>query len=190
MRGAVEGLGTPHPLARQLPAMYAADEFAQRLLAALDDVVAPVYATLDNLAAYVDPRLGPTDFVDWLAGWVAATVDQDWPVERRREAVARAVRLHGMRGTPRGLTEQVRVAFGVTVEVTDSGGTAWSPTPGADLPGSPQAEVTVRVRPEDQHMVPLTRLRELVDANRPAHVRYAVDVAGVGATEASTPAEG
>ncbi|MGC9670035.1 phage tail protein I [Planosporangium sp. 12N6] len=176
MRRAVPGLGTPHPLGLRLPAMYADDDFAQRLLAALDEVVAPVYATLDNLAAYLDPALAPDDFVDWLAGWVAADSDVDWPVARRREAVACAVEQHRLRGTLRGLAAQVRMTFGVTVEVTDTGGTAWSQTPGADLPGSPEPAVTVRVRPQAGREVSVARLRELVDAIRPAHVAYTVEV--------------
>jgi phage tail-like protein len=185
MRRAVEGLATPHPLGRQLPAIYAADDFAQRLLAGLDTVVAPVYATLDTLWAYLDPRLAPADFVDWLGGWVAADMvagsaadaaDAADSPAARREAVRRAVELHRVRGTGWGLAEQLRTAFGVTAEVVDSGGTTWSPTPGADLPGSPEPSMTVRVRPAGGDVVPVARLRELIEANRPAHVTYTVEI--------------
>lgn len=175
MRRAVEGLATPHPLGRQLPAIYAADDFAQRLLAALDTVVAPVHVTLDNLWAYLDPQLAPADFVDWLGGWVAADAAIDAPAARR-EAVRRAVELHRVRGTGQGLAEQVRMAFGVTAEVVDSGGTTWSLTPGAELPGSPEPSMTVRVHPTGGNPVPAARLRELIEANRPAHVTYTVEI--------------
>jgi phage tail-like protein len=176
MRAAVEDLDTPHPLHAQLPAVYADDAFAGRLLAALDSVLAPVFATLDCLPGYLDPRLAPADFVDWLGGWVAADVDADWPLPRRREAVARAVELHRLRGTRRGLAEQIRMAFGVTAEIAESGGTSWSATPRSPLPGSAETALTVRVRVRDPAAVPLAQLRHLVETNRPAHVPCRVEV--------------
>ncbi|MFY1691450.1 phage tail protein [Plantactinospora sp. WMMB782] len=176
MRGAVPGLGTPHPFGGRLPAIYGSDELAARLLAGFDEVLAPVHSTLDNFAAYLDPRLAPADFVDWLAGWVAAETAPGWTVRQRREAVASAVALHRIRGTARGLAEQVRTVFGVRPEVTENGGTAWSSTPGGPLPGTAAPALTVTVRAPDPDLVPLARLRALVEANRPAHVPCTVRV--------------
>jgi phage tail-like protein len=185
MRGAVPDLGTPHPFGRRLPAIYATDELAGRLLAAFDEVLAPVHSTLDNLAAYLDPRLAPADFVDWLAGWVAAETAPGWTLRQRREAVANAVALHRIRGTAPGLAEQVRTVFGVSPEITESGGTAWSSTPGGPLPGTAAPALTVTVRVPDPDLVPLPRLRALVEANRPAHVPCTVRIVveGDGAPE-------
>ncbi|GGK10011.1 phage tail protein [Pilimelia anulata] len=176
MRAAVPGLGTAHPLHRGLPAVYASDELAGRLLAGFDEVLAAVHGTLDNLAAYVDPRLAPADFVDWLAGWVAAETGPGWTVEQRRTAVAEAVALHRRRGTAAGLAAQVETVLGVRPEVVDSGGTAWSTEPGTPLPGGARARVTVTVRVPDAAAVPADRLRALVAANRPAHVAYEVRI--------------
>ncbi|MFF5218372.1 phage tail protein [Micromonospora sp. NPDC000442] len=170
MRGALAGLGTPQPFGRRLPAIYGTDELTGRLLAAFDEVLAPVHSTLDNLAAYLDPRLAPHDFVDWLASWVAAETAPGWTLEQRRTAVANAVALHRMRGTARGLAEQVRTVFGVWPEINESGGAAWSSTPGGPLPGSAVPALTVTVRVSDPGLVPSARLRALVEANRPAHV--------------------
>jgi phage tail-like protein len=176
MRAAVEDLDTPHPLHAQLPAVYADDDFAGQLLTALDAVLAPVFATLDCLPGYLNPRLAPADFVDWLGGWVAADVDAGWPLPRRREAVARAVEMHRLRGTRRGLAEQVRMAFGVEPEIEESGGVSWSATPRSPLPGSAEAALTVRVHARDPAAVPLAQLRLLVETNRPAHVPCQVEV--------------
>ncbi|GAA3733120.1 phage tail protein [Plantactinospora mayteni] len=176
MRGAVPGLGTPHPFVRRLPAIYATDELAGRMLAAFDEVLAPVHSTLDNLAAYLDPRLAPADFVDWLAGWVAAETAPGWTLGQRREAVADAVLRHRVRGTARGLAEQVQMVFGVWPEITENGGTAWSSTPGGPLPGTAVPALTVTVRVSEPDLVPLDRLQALVEANRPAHVPCTVRV--------------
>src|SRR5690242_8134058 len=102
-RAAVPGLPSRHPIGEQLPALYADDDFAQRFTAGLDTVLAPVFATLDNLSAYFDPRLAPADFLTWLASWVGADDDSRVPLELRREVVGRALELHRLRGTRRGL---------------------------------------------------------------------------------------
>lgn len=99
-RAAVPGLPSRYPIGGQLPALYAEDDFAQRFTAGLDTVLAPVFATLDNLPAYFDPRLAPADFLSWLAAWVGGVDDPRWPVELRREAVARAVELHRRMAVP------------------------------------------------------------------------------------------
>jgi len=69
-------------------------------------VLAPVPCTLDNLGEHLDPELAPADIVDWLAGWVGAMIDENWPVERRR-AVAQTVAPCRRRGSVRGLAEAV-----------------------------------------------------------------------------------
>ncbi|MFE4538012.1 phage tail protein [Streptomyces scopuliridis] len=175
-RAAVPGLPSRYPIGEQLPALYADDDFAQRFTAGLDTVLAPVFATLDNLPAYLDPRVTPTDFLTWLASWVGAADDPRWPVELRREAVVRAVELHRWRGTKRGLVEALRLALGVHVEVTGDGGAAWSSTAGADLPPESPSGTLVRVWPGREARVDPDRVRETVRAMCPAHTVCRVEV--------------
>lgn len=163
-RAAVPGLPSRHPIGEQLPALYADDDFAQRFTSGLDVVLAPVFATLDNLAAYLDPRVAPDDFVEWLAGWVGA---EETPLAVRREAVARAVELHGRRGTRRGLTEALTLALGVHADVVGDGGTAWSRSPGADLPPTSPDGPVVRVWPSDA--VDPARVHAIVRTMCPVH---------------------
>lgn len=87
MRTGVPGLPTPHPLIEQLPAVYLEQDFLQRFLAALDDVLAPVLLTIDNLPAHLDPRSAPDDFLAWLAQWVAVEPYEDSAPDRQRAAV-------------------------------------------------------------------------------------------------------
>ena len=42
MRGGLTGLASAHPLGPTLPAIYQDDDFGQRMLEALDIVVAPI----------------------------------------------------------------------------------------------------------------------------------------------------
>ncbi|QNP70141.1 phage tail protein [Streptomyces roseirectus] len=175
-RAAVPGLPSRYPIGGQLPALYADDDLAQRFTAGLDTVLAPVFATLDNLPSYLDPRVAPSDFVDWLAGWVGASADPRWTVELRREAVARAVELHRWRGTRRGLTDALRLALGVHVEIVDDGAAIWSSTPGADLPPASDAGPLIRVRPDRDPHVDAGRVHSIVRAMCPAHTPCRVEL--------------
>ena len=62
------------------------------------------------------------------------------------------------------------------VEVSESGGARWSPSPGGSLPGEPNAALGVVVRPPAGVEVDLDRLDALVRSVKPAHVRHAVSV--------------
>jgi len=176
MRALVPGLRSPHPLGPVLPAIYQDDDFAQRLLDGLDAVVAPIYNTLDNFDAYLDPWLTPADFLDWLAGWVGIALDDSWDENRRRAIVARAVDLYRMRGTAVALAGQVEIQTGGKVEIIENGATSWSVDPGGELPGSPEPLVVVRVTVPDPKAVDGTRLDALVSAAKPAHVMHRIEL--------------
>ncbi|BCY05787.1 phage tail protein [Actinoplanes sp. L3-i22] len=175
-RAAIPGLRSPDPVGRRLPAVYAGDDLAQRLTGGFDQVLAPVHATLDSLWAYLTPALAPDDFVDWLGGWVGATAGPDRPADQRRTTVINAVATHRLRGTAAGLRAEIRDLFGVEAEVVESGGTSWSPTPGSALPGAAEPDLLVRVRVAAPSEVFEARLREFVEANRPAHVPCRIEV--------------
>lgn len=180
MRGSVAGLASPHPLGPALPALYQEDDFAQSMMSALDEVLAPVVSTIDNIDAYLDPYLTPEDFLTWLGGWVGLAIDETWTIERRREAVGRAVELYRRRGTPLGLEQQIEIHTGGTVEITENGGTAWSIDPGGELPGSPKPLVVVRVHVDDPKSIDPVRLDALVGAAKPAHVEHRVEIVRAG----------
>jgi phage tail-like protein len=184
MRGMVEGLVSPHPLGAGLPALYQEDTFAQGLTGALDEVLAPIFATLDGLPAYLDPAIAPADFLDWLSGWVGVTLDETWPLERRRQLVADAAQLYRSRGTVAGLAAQVAIYTGGDVAVEDNGAAAWSGTSGGTVPGKAAPLLKVRVSVEDPNAVSLARLEALVATAKPAHVPHTIEVVALSARAA------
>jgi phage tail-like protein len=175
-RAYAKSLTSPHPLGGYLPALYQDDEFAQRWTAGLDAVLAPIFNSIDNFEAYLDPRLAPLDFLDWLATWMGLVADETWPVERRRAFVSQASVLYRMRGTPRGLAAHVQIFSGGQVEILERGGAAWSTTAGAKLPGSPGFDLIVRVRLDDPASVDASRLDAIVAAAKPAHLTHRVEL--------------
>ena len=175
-RAAVPDLPSRHPIGARLPALYAADSFAQRFTSGLDVVLAPILSTLDNIAEHLDPLLTPEDFVAWLACWVAADLDPDWPEPARRRAVAAAVAEHRWRGTARGLVEQLLRNANVHARIHDGGGVAWSATAGGALPDQPQREIVVEVWPAGPGPVDQKRVAALVAAACPVHLSSSVRV--------------
>lgn len=173
-RGSVDGLASPHPLGHALPGLYQDDTFTQRFTAAFDEILGPVFLTLDNFDAYLDAGLAPDDFLEWVAGWVGVTLDETWPPERRRALVARAVELYGLRGTARGLREFIEVMTGVAPEIDESGGVAWSSSPGGELPGRDGRSLIVRVRTAEQ--IDARAVEAAASAWRPAHITLQVEV--------------
>lgn len=145
-RSAHGEIATAAPLSGGLPALYReptaheqdkyqrylrnrleadAGSFVQRFTEALDEVLAPVLATLDNLPAYFDPKTAPEHFLDWLAGWVGLELFEKWPAELRRRLVADAVKRHRQRGTMLGVENVVAIFVDVNPEqitIRESGG--------------------------------------------------------------------
>ncbi|MEU9571679.1 phage tail protein [Streptomyces massasporeus] len=184
MRGSIDGLGSSAPIGGMLPAVFADDDLAQRFVGGLDDVVAPILSVLDCLDTYFRPSLAPLDFTQWLGSWVGAETEGDEPEPLLRAAVAAAAYLHRIRGTRRGLSEAVRLAFGVEPEITESGGASWNARPLGPFPGAPRPHLHVHLRLPAPTTADRHRLDTLVSAARPAHMPYTVQVT---ATPERTP---
>ncbi|MFJ2762577.1 phage tail protein [Streptomyces prasinus] len=213
MRGSIDGLDSSAPIGAMLPAIFAEDDLAQRFVAGLDEVLAPFLVVLDNLDSYFDPALAPVDFTRWLADWVGAETDGietgtdgdddraggtehagaggaaagGSEGERRlRAAVAAATYLHRVRGTRRGLSEAVRLVFGVTPRITESGAAEWHARPLGPVPGDRRPHLHVSLALPDPAPADAYRLDALVAAARPAHMPYTVEVTAATAAERTT----
>jgi phage tail-like protein len=156
--------------------MLVEDDFAQRFVGGIDDVLAPIISTIDNIPAYLDPWLAPPDFLDWLAHWVGVAIESSWPLERRRAIVAHASDVYAWRGTARGLAEAVEAATGVVPEVRDPGGVAVSAVPGAADGAAAAGPVVVILRVPDPASIDRAHIDALVRAAVPAHVPVTLEV--------------
>jgi len=175
-RGLIPGLPTPHPMGPAMPAVFQEDDFAQRFVSAFDDVLAPIFSALDNQDAYLDPYVTPEDFLEWMSTWVGIELDETWPIERRRELVAKGVELYRWRGTVKGLADAVAIYAVDAPEIVESGGMVSSTSPATKFPGKAEPEVTVRLRVKDPEAIDLKRLERLVAGSTPAHIVAKVEV--------------
>ncbi len=170
-------MSSPRPLIDTLPGLYQDDPVTRAWTAALDDLLAPVFLTLDSFPAYLDPWLTPDDFVPWLAEWLGISLDPAWPAGRRRAAIARAADLYRWRGTARGVAQAVELATGVAPEVTESGKTTWSARPTEGGAPAPSPYLAVRLRVPPGTTPDLSAARRAVALAAPAHVPTTVEVA-------------
>lgn len=176
-RGTIPGLLSPVPIVGLLPGIYQDDEFTRQFTGGMDDVLAPVFATLDCLDTYVDPWLAPEDFLEWLAGWVGVVIDEGWPLDRSRAFIANIAELYRWRGTIRGLSAELAIYTGGDVEISESGGAAWSLTPGTAPPGDDEPRMAVRVSVDDPASINERTVDRMVAAAKPAHVVHVVEIA-------------
>ena len=94
-------------------------------------MLAPVLLSLDAFPAYLDLSTTPEDMLPWLAQWLGIALDPSQELQHVQRGLLRSAgELHATRGTQRGIELAVEAALGVPVEVTETGGAAWSETPG------------------------------------------------------------
>jgi phage tail-like protein len=173
----IEGLESPHPIGLELPGLFHDDDFTQRFCTALDEVLSPVFVTLDAIEAYVDPWLAPDDFLMWISDWLGIEIEEDLDEHRKRAMVANAANLFGWAGTAKGIADLVETYTGVRPEVTDSGGASWSSVPGGDVPGSADMTCKITLRVEDPSAIDEHRLQRLVRQSVPAHIVTTLEIA-------------
>jgi phage tail-like protein len=189
MRGLVPGLLSRYPIAERLPAALQEDDFCQRMMAALDGVLAPIFSTLDCWNSYLDPKLAPEDFLDWIGTWVGVHVDETWSLERRRQHIQDAVALYRLRGTITALATHIKLYCGVTPVIEESGGCTWSQTAMTPIPGSPHPYVTVKLSVDRDSSINRNTVSRIIDESRPAHIPFGLEIAIGGAAAAVEPTE-
>lgn len=158
----------------------------------LDGLIDPVSGTLRmaGLHRYFEPGPGladtaraPTEFLEWLASWVALTLRADLDEATQRKLIANAVHLYSLHGTKRGLEETLSIYTPLTVTINELN-TPFQlgvhATIGTDtiLDGGAPHFFRVLLRLPTLDLEP--KYKELVTAiielEKPAHTYYALDV--------------
>jgi phage tail-like protein len=170
------GPANPLAVAAQLPGVYQGEYVVEMFCGALDEVLAPVVLTLDSLPAYLDPQTAPSDMLTWLAGWVGIDVIGAPSVAEQRDLVRDGAEMLRWRGTARGLRAAIRLETGLDADITETGASDWSSSPGAELPGEAGNRVIVRVTAADPDLVDVARIEEIVAGCTPASVGSRVEV--------------
>ncbi|HTR16322.1 MAG TPA: phage tail protein [Acetobacteraceae bacterium] len=94
-----------------------------------DTLLDGVHRYFDPGPDYVpDPRKvadydrAPSEFLGWLAGWVALVLREDWTDDHKRKFIAKAAELYRLRGTKAGVIQFVQTyTGGPPVEISEQG---------------------------------------------------------------------
>ena len=101
-------------LERFLPAVYRQDahsaSFLDRYLANAEGLLSVVEDRIARAQVYLDSRTAPAEYLEWLADWLGAALDQDWEEARKRLLVEHAELLFRWRGTLPGMRAAIRLA--------------------------------------------------------------------------------
>jgi phage tail-like protein len=152
-----------------MPVPYRADDFAMRLIGALEEVLDPIVAILDALPGYIDADLAPHDLLELVSAWLGVELDETHVREHRREVIRRAPELGRRRGTRAGLELALRLAFpDVPLRVRDGGGVVWATDPRELPPAVPPALVVYceEALPDER----LAAIARFIDRMKPVHV--------------------
>ena len=108
---------------RFLPAIYREQpgpaDFLDRFLANMEGISSSLEGRIAAAQALFDPRTAPAESLDWLASWYDTALDPAWDEDRRRLFIAHAASFFGWRGTLRGLSLALRLAFDPEVSARD-----------------------------------------------------------------------
>ncbi len=156
----------------------------QQFILIFESILGPIENTVDSIPFYFDPQMIPERLLPWLANWVGLTLDETWPIERRRELLKYAVELYRWRGTKRGLTRYLQIYTGTTPEITEY-------IPGMRLESETRLGVdtrlgssgtghhfTVALELDDGAEANRDKIREIIEAQKPAHAAYTLQING------------
>lgn len=145
-----------------LPAIYGRNDFMARYLLIFEAILAPIERTIANVPDVFDPATAPADVLPWLGSWLGVVMDESWPEERRRDLIRDAAELYRWRGTPRGLTQYIRVVTGFEPEIIE-------PTLSEISASRGQAfRFTVRLRVPRGTRLDRPAIQRVIDAEKPA----------------------
>lgn len=132
---------------------------------------------ISHIHTYLDPQKTPTEFLPWLANWVALSLRDDWNEDVRRNFISQIVPLYQIRGTVQGLKKMLQIYL------ENSGlsypGRSISIFEFDDYPHYFQVQLAL---PSNQVIQPERYWREcraakaIIDQEKPAHTVYALRI--------------
>ena len=105
-----------------LPAIYSdasSRDFLLPFLSVFESFFQEQESSISFLQRLFDPASAQPDFLDWLSGWVAQDIKEEWPDERKRAMIAKAFASYAWSGTATGLRQRLRDFTGIDVRIIE-----------------------------------------------------------------------
>jgi phage tail-like protein len=177
-----------------LPAIYRRSDAVGRNLVrelcfVFEHMFDSVEVNLDDGWRFYDPHVTPVEFLTWLSGWTAFSLDLDWPESEKRALIKRAVDLYRIRGTKRGLSLFLRLFTGHEPDIeentwpfkgfrVEAEGAEIGARVGIDSVIMPPVDlahcfvVTMPVKYETVTSEMIIRIHQIIQMEKPAHTHY------------------
>jgi phage tail-like protein len=158
-----------------------------RLVRIVDSVFAEFGERIDSIPDLFDPHAAPSDFLPWLASWMALILRADWDESQQRAVLAKIIPLYAKRGTKSGIEEYLKIYAGEGVTIRDeltSLQIGVSSTVGSDMNvgGQPPYFFVVNVafaEPDPEKLKPKVKaVKDVLDIEKPAHTYYQLNFQG------------
>ncbi|HOG46166.1 MAG TPA: phage tail protein [Anaerolineae bacterium] len=147
---------------RYLPPIFEDDPFLGRFLLAFEGILAPIEQTVAGFDLYLDPHTAPSFFLDQMARWLGLTLDEKWPLAKRRAVLAEAAELYRRRGTRWGLSRHIEIYCDSAPEIIE--------------PEDRPCHFQVILRLPQGLAVDRTAIERIIEANKPAHATYELQI--------------
>jgi phage tail-like protein len=148
---------------RYLPPIYREDPFLGHFLQAFEEILVPIEQTVDNFDLYLDPYATPAFFLGQLAAWLDLTLDEKWPLDKRRQLVAEAAELYRRRGTHWSLSRFLEIYTGVVPQIVES-------------EDQPHLFSVVLRLPAGSRNVDRATVERIIEVSKPAHTVYTLEI--------------
>jgi phage tail-like protein len=177
-----------------LPAIYRRSDAVGRNLVRdlcflFEHMFDSVEVNLNDGWRFYDPHVAPYEFLSWLSGWTAFSLDLDWPEAEKRALIKRAVDLYRIRGTKRGLALFLRLFTGHEPDIAENtwpfkgfrveeDGAEVGARVGLDSVIMPPVDlahcfvVTMPMKYETVTTDMVIRIHQIIQTEKPAHTQY------------------
>jgi len=177
-----------------LPAIYRRSDAVGRNLVRdlcflFEHMFDSVEINLNDGWRFYDPHVAPIEFLNWLSGWTAFSLDLDWPEAQKRSLIKRAVDLYRIRGTKRGLSLFLRLFTGHEPDIeentwpfkgfrVEAEGAELGARVGLDSVIMPPVDlahcfvVTMPIKYETVTTDMIIRIHQIIQMEKPAHTHY------------------
>lgn len=173
-----------------LPAILQADPFVGQLLQAFervmsglsprdnrDEIPKGLEEYIDSIHTYFNPGIqsgsdtAPSEFLPWLASWVALSLRDEWEEKTKRQFISKIVPLYRKRGTKAGLEEILKLylkssQLSEKVEVYEFD----------DPPYYFQVQLTLPDADQEKYWRQARIAKAIIDQEKPAHTYYALKI--------------
>ena len=139
---------------------------------------------INNIPGLFDPYETPARFLPWLASWIGFVLDEDWPEEKKRYLLRRALDYYRILGTVKGLKLFLSIFVGVEPEIIEN---AWPfngfqigvhSTMDFDTIIFPVVNVShcfivnIPLEPDEVSEYTIVKIHDIIRAEKPAHTMY------------------